>query len=169
MKKPPITVGDIFEIPLPDGRKAYGQYVFADKSTGGIIQVFNYFTKDKDTVNLLELNNSELLFRPVFVGIYAAIRSKKWKIIGNMQVNNFKYPGFVSTLTDPQTGKASTWYLWNGEENIRLGEELNDEYKRLEYLSIYPADFIVDRIMTGKKPNEQLIMTNREPIHSASN
>ena len=111
-----------------------------------------------------KLKGRPLLFPPVFCGINPAIRSNKWTIIGHIPVDQFNYPGFISTLTNFKTGEATTWYFWSGEQSIRLGKDLPEEYKKLEYLGTYPADFIVDRIMTGIKPHEQLIMTNKEPL-----
>lgn len=164
MKKLLINIGDIFEIPLPDGRNAYGQYVYADEKRGPIIQIYNYFTKKDEPFEINTLLQSKLLFRPVFVGINPPIRTKRWKIVGNIPVTNFKYPGFISTLTNFKTGEASSWFLWDGKQSVHLGRHLDDKYKELEYSAIYPAEFIEERIMDGKKPNEELIMTNKEPL-----
>lgn len=161
-KKVPVQVGDVFEIPLGEGRKAYGQYVYFDKKKGPIIQIFDLICRDQEKVDLDQLKNTKLLFSPVFiVGLYPLFRSGQWRVIGHLPIEKFIFPGFVSTLWDPKTGEATTWYLWDGEKTIRLGKILPDEYKKLEFKVYWPPKYIVDRIKTGIKPYEKLIMTNK--------
>jgi hypothetical protein len=167
MKKLQIQIGDIFEIPLPDGRKTIGQYVYEDKRIGPIIQIYNYFISQKETFNIQEIKEKKLLFYTILGGIYVVFRSKEWKIIGHEPIKNFKYPGFISTLTNSQTGEATTWYLWNGEQWETLGKHLPNEYKHLEFASGYSPDSIIKRIMTGKNPKEELIMTNKETVQQS--
>ncbi len=80
--------------------------------------------------------------------------------IGNKSVTEFVFPKFISTLYK-ENGEATTWHLWDGEKNIKLGSILPDKYKSLEFFAIYPPDLIVKRIKTGEKPYEKLITTNK--------
>src|SRR5260221_13545948 len=99
-RRPIIKIGDIFEIPLSDGKRAYGQYVYYDKRYGPIVRIFNYF-RDKDTLpDIDELMNAPLLFPPLIMGIFATIRESIWKVIGNRKVSDFKYPGFLEAMWD---------------------------------------------------------------------
>jgi hypothetical protein len=90
-----IKVGDVFEIPLSDGRRAFGQYIFKDKM-GPMIQVFNIITEIE--IPIEEIINSKPLFRPVITGLIAAIRIGLWKKIGHMPVKDFEYPNFIQYL-----------------------------------------------------------------------
>jgi hypothetical protein len=72
--------------------------------------------------------------------------------VGNQPVSNFAYPGFVSTFYNQSTGEASTWYLWNGNESIRLGRRLPDKYKKKEYLTVWSPYDVAERIETGEYP-----------------
>ena len=92
------------------------------------------------------------MFRPVITGLFAAIRTGLWKKIGYIQVNDFEYPNFIATNYNQKTGKASIWFLWNGEKYIRLGTELPEKYKELEYHMVWSPYDVVDRIETGKYP-----------------
>ncbi len=154
MKKTSPKIGDVFEIPLSDGRKAYGQYVF--QNNGPIIRIFNYFTSGVEQPSLQKIDTSDLIFPPVHVGLHGAIKQKVWKIIGELPTNDYIYKGFLNhsevlpmpkDRTDPV--KIQSWALWNGEKYIELGEKLPKQYDDYESGAIYPPDMIVERIETG--------------------
>jgi hypothetical protein len=146
-KKP--KVGDIFEIPLSVGRKAYGQYLHQSKM-GSIVQIFDIISKDK--IDLKQIILSPLQFPPVIVGLYAAIKEGYWKIIGQQSISEFVHPKFISTFYDEYSGKARIWFLWDGYKEVKIGPVLPEEYKRLEYLVVWNPPDIVERIETGEVP-----------------
>jgi len=154
-----FRVGDIFEIPLPDKRYAYAQYLHKDKKYIHLIKIFDYFTNNNKP-NLENIKLSKPLFLPVFTSLGHAVKDENWGIIGNLPVENFIFPKFLNTIYY-FTGKAGVWYLYDGEKEISLGRELPEEYKNLEFASLYAPDLIVQRIMTGEKPLDDLIKTNR--------
>jgi hypothetical protein len=156
-KRSKLKVGSIFEIPLSDGRRTFGQYVFRDKNNGPLIQVFDYF--DSSNVDAEQIARSKPLFPPIVTGLFAAIRTGMWNIVGFVPVTNFVYPRFISTLWG-RDGKASKWFLWNGDEWIDLGDELLEEYKNLEFLIVYSPIDVVKRIETGVNGYRKLIETN---------
>ena len=155
-----IKIGDVFEITLSDGRRAYGQYIFRDK-LGSMIRVFDVITEQ--SVSIDQLKKAGQLFPPLFTGLFAAIRKGYWKKIGYFKVDKFVYPNFVGTNYDEKTGKASIWFLWNGERYIRLGNNLPDEYKNIEYLIVWDPHDVVRRIETGEYPYpyRELILHNK--------
>jgi hypothetical protein len=61
-----IKVGDIFEIPLSEERKAFGYYLHYSKK-GPIIQVYNLISK-RD-IELNEIVKEKPLFPPVITGL----------------------------------------------------------------------------------------------------
>jgi hypothetical protein len=146
-----IKVGDIFEIPLSNNRKAVGHFVFKDKKNGPLIQVFNDIT-DNEKVNIEDAINSNYLFPPVLTGLYAAIRVGLWHIIGKMPVTNFTYPKFISSVWDDQSGEVKNWFVWDIEKFVKLGPILPEEYKTLEYMVVWSPQDIVYRIETGSIP-----------------
>ena len=146
MKQPKI--GDVFEIPLSDGRKAFGQYLHQSKM-GPLIQVFKLVTREELSVE--EIVQSQLLFPPVITGLFAAVKNGFWKIIGNSSPILTNHPLFVSTEWT-KNGKATYWYLWDGEREIKIGKELPDEYKTLEFLVVWNPPNVTRRIETGEIP-----------------
>lgn len=154
MSQKRIKVGDIFEIPLSNDRRAYGQYMFKDQKMGPLIQIFDLITEEE--IGLDQLKDVQPLFPPVITGLFVAVRTGLWKIIGHIPIAKFVYPKFISTLYNEKTGAIGIWYLWDGERSVRLGHELLDEYKHLEFLVVWDPHDIAYRIETGKDPYDKL-------------
>lgn len=106
-----LTIGDIFEIPLTSGRVGFAQYVHKDNQMGFLFQVFDHFADNTGQLSIESVVESLPLFPPIFTGIQAGIKLGLWKVIGNCPVRNFSYPGFISTITTPDTLTATIWYL----------------------------------------------------------
>jgi hypothetical protein len=157
-KKP--KEGDIFEVPLSNGTKAYGQYLYFSK-LGPIIQISSLISTE--TASLDQILDSKPLFPPIITGLFAALNKKKWKVIGHSPITQFNHPKFVRTLYNQRTGEAGIWFLWDGQEDIRVGPVLPVEYKSLEFLVVWNPQDVVDRIETGKIPfpYAELIKNNR--------
>ncbi|GIV67076.1 MAG: hypothetical protein KatS3mg047_1469 [Bellilinea sp.] len=155
-----IRIGHIVEIPLSNQRKAYAQYIIRDRM-GPIIKVFKHIGMEKPDLDLIV--NSGELFPPVITGLFAAVRTGLWTIIGSRRVENLQYPGFVSTFYNQKTGEATIWYYWDGKQSIRLGPVLPDEYKAKEYLMVWSPYDVMHRIETGEYPfpYKDLILYNR--------
>jgi len=153
-----IRIGDIFEIPLSDGRKAYGQYVFWDQEEGPLIQVFDLILEaDEPSDTVVErLQRAKPLFPPVITGLQAAIRTGMWTIIGHSPIKDFKYPGFISVYHDKYIPRGN-WLFWDGEQLTRLGSALPEEYKDYEFLVGWSPYDIPHRIETGENPYEEMI------------
>jgi hypothetical protein len=145
-----VRVGDVFEIPLPDGRKAYGQYVYRDERKGTLIQVFDLVVQHE--ASLEEISNAGPLFPPVFTGLFAAIRTGLWRIVGHVEVEEFVYPEFISPLYDSKIGRVRRWYLWDGENYHDLGRQLPHELRNLEQLVVWDPNDVVHRVATGENP-----------------
>jgi hypothetical protein len=155
-----VKIGDIFEIPISNNQKGYAQYIIKDKM-GPIIQVFACIALTRPKVD--HVLNSGPLFPPIITGLSAAVKSGLWTKIENVQLKNIKYPGFVSTLYDQKTGEANIWFYWDGNKSIRLGTELQDEFKNKEYLMVWDPHDVVHRIETGEYPfpYKELILFNK--------
>ena len=147
-----LKVGDVFEIPLSDERKAYGQYVRADKDNGPVIRIFDLITKDDLKID--EIVNAPNMFPPIVVGLKAAIKSDLWTIIGNSPVTDFVPPNFISAMYNSINDKVGMWYLWDGIESksIPIGYKLPEEYRGLEQLVVWAAEDVTKRIETGVNP-----------------
>jgi hypothetical protein len=155
-------VGDIIKIPLTNERYAYGQYVFKDPKNGPLLKIFNLIT-DKAEVNFDELTELDSLFPPIITGISRAVSVGMWQVVGKRPITNFVYPQFISSLWDNKTNRVINWFLWDGREYIKIGGELPEEYKKLEYLIVWSPYDVVHRIETGEYvyPYGDLIRYNK--------
>lgn len=165
-RKSIVKIGDVFQIPLSDERKAYGQYVFQDKKNGPIIRVFDYFTKKDEKEDIQKIDTSKLLFLPVYASVYWAVKEHGWTVVGSLSVDDYQFSGFLNFMPsfppNPDGGtKVKSWFFWDGEKDIELGGELSKKYLDYESTGVYPADLIAERIETGFNAFEYLKKYNR--------
>ncbi len=157
----PIEIGDILEIPLPDGRRAFCQVVSWEERLGPLIRVYDLVTHERIPVEALK--NAQALFPPVVSTVFDAVQTGSWEIIGHLPVGDFSFPAFISSRYDEKTGAVSMWFLWHGQDCTYLGNRLPEECRQLEYLVTWSPSDIVERIETGRVPYpyEELIRDNR--------
>jgi len=147
-----IKIGDIFEIQINNKKRVFGQYIYKDIHQGPLIQIYNYTLDIKSKFVIDELQISQLLFPPVITGLFAAIRTNLWHIVGKLPVENFIYPKFVCAYYHQETGEAYRWFIWDGEKYTDIGLVLPEEYKKLEYLVVWSPFDVISRIETGIYP-----------------
>jgi hypothetical protein len=70
-------IGDVFEIPLSDGRQAYCQYVLRKDDFGDMVRVFRLFSSEP-LISTNQLLGNGILFPPVFAALLAAVRGGIW-------------------------------------------------------------------------------------------
>jgi hypothetical protein len=153
MKSTRLYVGDIIEIPLPNGKKALAHYLFRDH-WGDIIGVFDYQPHQTETVDLDVLIEKPFAFSPILTRINVGIKSPdyKWKIIGRKSVEHFVYPNFVWKDGGPYVKNSITkWYLSDGKSDVEVGVRLPKKYIDLEYQANYAPAAVIERIISGKK------------------
>lgn len=124
-----MEIGDVFLAPLTGGRSAYGQYIAKDRM-GPLVRIFDLISENE--IELAELQSVGFMFPPVITGLFAAIRSGLWKLIGTLPVRDFEYPYFISARYDKKTGKTGMWYLWDGSRYTPIGRTLPEYYKNFE-------------------------------------
>ncbi len=145
-------VGDVYEIQLSGGNKAYAQYIYEDRAYGSLICVFDLISTEDASLNVIL--SSPQRFPPVISDISRGIRDNIIKPIGRAVVLQFNYPGFVVWKEDDRNRKPASWYLWDGNDFYRLASELPKKFRRLEYLRVWSAQEIVERIETGRLPSD---------------
>ena len=78
-------------------------------------------------------------------------------------LEKFDYPKFVSAIYDQKTGKVKIWYLWDERGYTKIGINLPEEFRTLEYLIVWAPQDVAIRIETGRYPfpYRELIQKNR--------
>jgi len=147
-----VKVGDIFEIALSDGRKAYCQYVFFDPMMGELVQVFNLITRETPSLEAILASGPK--FPPVFTVPSVGVEQGTWRVIGNVEVKDFKYPMFKAGNEDSQ-GRVSVWWLYDGGREIRVGK-LPPGAERYEFRVVWAPVNLTRRIETGENYYDRL-------------
>jgi len=73
MKRIYLKIGDVIEIPLPNGKKGFVQYVYKDW-WGDLVGIYDYVVDAKDKVDLNELARMKFKFYPILPRIKQGIR-----------------------------------------------------------------------------------------------
>lgn len=131
-KKITFLPGDVFEIPLPNGKFAYGR-VYDDAGVG----IYRF---SSDTPNNPPLGLRDFLFH---VGMYEDILSEgEWSIVGRDEYregeSRFPPPSYIK---DPITNTYSIYHkgeIWPAAES---------EIRGLEETAVWDSHHITERIM----------------------
>lgn len=158
-KRAKPQIGDVFVIPLPDGRKAYGQYVHYHMDPygpwGETVHVFDLITEKEVPVE--RLATARPMFPPVVVMLPEALSRGRWQVIGRLSVEAFSLPLYrYLQIPNPAPGVYHDWWLWDGREGTFIGD-LSPEYRSLEYWQGYDAEELEHRIATGEYFGERLL------------
>lgn len=160
MEEVHIKIGDVFELPLPDGRFAYAQYIHRDKpgevGFGILVRVLDRLSDAPLTVP--ELRDARSLFPPVYVGLVALVRLGRWKRIGRMPIPTEPLPRFRwRTGPDTGPGEYANWYVIDLESATRTFVcRLTPELHRLEFQCAWGSEVLAERIATGQNPYDAL-------------
>jgi hypothetical protein len=149
MPKTP-KIGDVLQIPIGQGVFAYGQFVELDPHNGPVVRVFKL--KSDSVPSEDELQQSGLMFPPVIVGINDPVRSGRWKVVRNQPLDSYQPPVFLSGQYHKDGGIA-VWWLINGASETCIGTVLPEEYRTLESVAVWPAEWLEERIRAGTHPS----------------
>ena len=134
MKKK-LKLGDIYEIPLPNGKNAYGR-LFKEYTLAIYCGIYNDISELPDTVSYYR-----------FICVYEdLVCDGKWNVVGH---KGFKYADEAwappKCVIDKITGKRSIYY--KGE--IRSCSY--DECKNLEIAAVWDRHHVIDMLMDNPK------------------
>jgi hypothetical protein len=132
MARTKVKPGDVFQIPLPDGRFAYGR-VYDDASVG----IYSILTAEPFQP---PTGSRSFMF---IVGLYSDILARgHWRIIGHdafdPQESTWPPPYYVRDMISGE-------YQMYHKGALRSAEP--DEVKGLEEAAVYDADHIIERIV----------------------
>jgi hypothetical protein len=130
-----LRIGDMVAIRTARGL-AYAQYANKHEQYGPLLRVFGEIFPD-GTSGLGRLAAG----KPAFVCFFplgAAVSRKIVSIAGNEPVPEGErgFPIFRAGVVDPSTGRVSTWWLWDGKKEWRVGQ-LTDEQRKLPIRGVW--------------------------------
>lgn len=145
-----IKIGDVVEIKTSKGL-AYAQYTHKHKQYGALLRVFDGFYSHRPTI-FTDIVNVRPKFS-CFFPLTAAVDRNIVSIAGNVNVSNDMqvFPTFRAGVVDPSTKKVATWWLWDGEEEWRIGS-LSENQRQLPIRGVWNDTFLIERIESGWTP-----------------
>lgn len=146
-----IKPGDIFEVPLPNGKKQFVQFLFKNLNElgGDLIRAYDYEIDAQ-----AHIDTKELIKKPIKFYNHGMLQLGEklnfWKKIGNEPIEaNFKEPVFRGTdEVYSMTKKSYKWYLKRGSEVKWIGE-LKEEFKKFPTVGVKPPHCIIKELETG--------------------
>jgi hypothetical protein len=143
------AVGDVIEIPLSNGRFVYAQYVgLWPQGAGPLIRIFSPIRPHPvDSVSQIDTRTE--LIPPVFIGLNPPIRSKQWKVIGTLPVEDFVCPTFRDT-SDLTEGRKLDWKLLHPDGTSEFIGELPESKRHLGYAYTHSSYTLNEQLIGGR-------------------
>ena len=140
------NIGDVFRIPLSEGADAYAQYIHFHLFMGSMVRLFWNAPLVSSALNEAKIGTREI-FPPVFVGLKAITKTKRWQLLGNYPTPEFIFPKFrINHATKP--GVYDNWWIWDGCTSVNIGA-LPYELRRLEMRLGWGDEGLENRIIRG--------------------
>lgn len=139
-----IQVGDIFEIRTALGL-SYAQYTHTHPIYTDVLRIFKTKFEGRPA-DLVELAADEVQFT-VLCAVRAAYKANVLPKIGNVPVREDlrRFPLFRTAINGPNN-QMGPWSIWDGENEVRIGEILTEEQKGYPRLMVLNAAAIIDLI-----------------------
>lgn len=129
----------------------YAHHTHRHAMYGSLLRVFTGFDAERPE------NISSIARRPVqfstFFPLNAAVTRKIVQIAGHAPVDPdlATFPTFRSGVVDPRTGNVGTWWLWDGENERRVGA-LTPEQRQFPVRGVMNDTLLIERIVEEWNP-----------------
>lgn len=147
-----LKAGDIIEIATPSGW-AYAQFIQKHKQYGALIKVFAGVHEDRLIAcdSLVGRGEAFVCFFP----LSAAVDRGIVQMVGNIAVSeeSRNFPLLRDGIADPNTGKVTDWWLWDGENEWKVGA-LTADQRKLPIRGVWNDTLLVERIQSGWRPEK---------------
>ena len=151
MRRPKI--GDVFEIALRENCKVYMQYVANDvtQMESEVIRVFSRRYASNEVVEVEDIVDDDVAFH-AHTFVHLGAKEGRWTKIGNSQKLGKLDVLFRGSddYGNPDVDVSEKWYVWKLGKTAKSIGKLKEKYQSLEYGYVIPAEFIIERIETGK-------------------
>lgn len=136
-------IGDIVEISTGRGF-AYAHHTHRHAMYGSLLRVFTGF--DLERPDVLQVASRPVQFS-TFFPLNSAVTRKLVQIAGHAPVapSLTSFPTFRTGVANPLTGEVGTWWLWDGENEWRVGA-LTPEQRRFPVRGVMNDTLLIERI-----------------------
>jgi hypothetical protein len=149
-------LGDIFKVPLSNGKVGYIQYIAIDETMlgGHVIRAFQTHYDPDDTPDLQPMVTTDSVHFIAHVFLDSALKFFAWEKVGNVP-----YPEPIDVLFSasgdygtPEIKISHDWYVWRINEPQRAVGSLTPEYQNAEIGVVIAPQIIAGRMLTGSYP-----------------
>jgi len=149
-------LGDIFKVPLDNGKVGYVQYMAIDESAlgGHVIRAFQTHYDHDDTPDLQSKVVTDSVQFTCHVFLNNALKFFAWEKVGRAP-----YPEHIDVLFrqsgdhgTPEVKISHDWYVWRINEPQRAVGSLTPEYQNAEIGLVFAPPNIAGRMLTGSYP-----------------
>jgi len=153
MGREPPEIGAVFEIPTPNGL-GYGQFTHEHDDYGELVRVLPGLFAERPANLPALVAGPERYF--VFYVLRTALKDGLVALVGTFPIpeHAVRFPTLRSGMQDPQTGKTEVWWLWDGENEWRVGE-LTPDQRRLSTRGIINHPRLVERLLGSWTPEDR--------------
>ena len=148
-----VEVGDIAEIPTSKGL-AYAQCSQVHPMYAHLLRVLPRFYEKRPSNLEIEINQKEAFL--VFFPLQTAVNAGIFEIVGRCRVPQHitELPEFRTGLQDRVTKKVKDWWLWDGQQEIRVGPAL-DSLRGTRIPEVWSAPLLVENIERGWEARDE--------------
>lgn len=148
-------IGDLIEIEVSSGW-AYALFTHSSKMYGALLRVFPGIHPNRSE-EASALVHQEPLFS-CFFPLSAAVKQGRVAVVGIVRVPGelAASPVFRAGMVNPATGKVDNWWLWDGENESRVGS-LTPEQRKLDIRGVWNDRLLVDRIVKQWRPEQDAL------------
>ncbi|MBL8578683.1 MAG: hypothetical protein JNK47_15775 [Mesorhizobium sp.] len=147
-----VRIGDIMQMLSSEG-VSYAQITHKHPDFGFLIRVMPG-AYDRMPENLSVVVDQEPQFS-TFLAVQSAVNAQVFAIVGNVPVaaRNERFPIFRVTIYG-KDGAVGPWWLWDGQQEVRLERALTDAERKYPIRSIISAPLLLKRIETGYRAED---------------
>ena len=145
-----LKIGDVVEIKTARGF-GYLHYTHKHRQYGALLRAFPGFYEARPS-HLTELVRGVSTFQ-CFFPLAAALSQGIVSIVGNVELSavEAEFPIFRAGVLNPVSQKVDVWWLWNGQEEWKVGE-LTSEQRRLSIRGVWNDRLLRDRLESEWRP-----------------
>lgn len=147
-----FKLGDVFRVPLPDGRVGYFQYIAKDATqlNSEVIRLFDLITSDDTVPDIRSIMASEVIG---YAHIFIQVGSKMgyWTKVGSGSIPESFDVVFRDShdYGDPTIKVSRRWVVWRINEPFLDIGELTPQYQDSEIGIVVSPPNIPERILNG--------------------
>lgn len=146
-----VRIGDVVEFKTQSGF-AYALYTHKHALYGALMRVSKQVLAERPENGFNLLFDEDVLFS-CFFPLAAALKRNLVCVVANVDVpSGLKtFPIFRAGIADPTTKRVRDWWLWDGENEWKVGA-ITDEQRKYPIRGVWNDTMLIERIESRWTP-----------------